>query len=102
MRSVREQKLKQSVGVNGRQDKMQAVPLDDSPGASAEVLDIRLADSVYTRREAALPNPPDEARDVEIDCAVRIVAFRHGHIASGPELGYGLFDRCSDGCHGHE
>ena len=87
MRSVREQKLEQSVGVNGRQDKMQAVPLDDSPGADAEMLDIRLADPVYTRREAALPNPPDEACDVEIDRAVRIVTFRHGHIASGPELG---------------
>ena len=86
MRSVREQKLEQSVGVNGRQDEIQAVPLDDSPGASAEMLDIGLADSVYPSREAPSPNPPDETSNIKIHRPVGILTFRHDHIASRPEL----------------
>lgn len=86
MRSVREQKPEQSIRVNGRQDEMQAVPLNDSPGASAEMRDIRLADPVDARREAALPNPPDEASNIKIHRSIGILTFRHDHIASWPEL----------------
>ena len=70
--------------MGGRQDELEAVALDDRSGASAEMLDICLADPVYPRREAASPSPPDETSNVKIHHLVGTMTFRHDHIASGP------------------